>query len=72
MPMRVMRHADFDHDEVEAIIQAARLRAEASRMWRAVQDAGFRLEAALDASRRAKAAVRDTLHLPPEDDDVVE
>jgi hypothetical protein len=63
-----MLHAEFDHGEVNAIIKAARLRAEASRMWRAVQDAEFRLEAELDASRRAKAAVRDTLHLPAEDD----
>ena len=64
-----MLHAEFDHDEVDAIIKAARLRAEASRMWRAVQDAEFRLEAALEASRRAQAAVRDTLQLARKDDE---
>jgi hypothetical protein len=72
MPGALMLDEDAGHREVDAIIKAAKLRVEASRLARAVEDATFRLKMALDASRRAQTAVREVLSLPPDldpDDD---
>jgi len=66
MPAVLMLDENAAHREVDEIIRAAKLRVEASRLARAVEDATFRLKMALAASRRAQTAVREVLRLPPD------
>ena len=68
MPTTLMLDENAAHLEVDAIIKAAKLRVEASRLARAVEDATFRLKMTLAASRRARTAVREVLSLPPDFD----
>ena len=67
MPAVRMLPEEDPSREVDAIIKAARLRGQASRLARAVEDATFRLEMELAASRRAQLAVREVLNLPADD-----